>query len=179
MVVIPSGSVQVAGWVPASCQPACSYRAMAGSEPSHSATPGGHHAAGGDPAAGIVRPSGRVAAGLVHAAQHGDARGQVPGWAGPDQHASSRRVRRVPRTRARDPRPGALRRAAGARAAAGLPALAHNRLPDLVSDYLCLLQGDVSLLAAAQAQDGASGFLTRAEPYSNGASHPGRLTVHP
>ena len=34
---------------------------------------------------------------------------------------------------------------------AGLPALAHNRLLNLVSDYLCLLHGDVSLLAAAQA----------------------------
>ena len=30
-----------------------------------------------------------------------------------------------------------------------LPALAYNRLLDLVSDYLCLFQGDVSLLTAA------------------------------
>ena len=30
-----------------------------------------------------------------------------------------------------------------------LPALAYNRLLDLVSDYLCLLHGDVSLLARA------------------------------
>jgi hypothetical protein len=29
---------------------------------------------------------------------------------------------------------------------ARLPPLTHNRLRDLVSDYLCLLQGDVSLL---------------------------------
>ena len=42
---------------------------------------------------------------------------------------------------------------------ARLVALAGNRLLDLVSDYLCLLQGDVSLLAAAQAQDGASRVL--------------------
>jgi hypothetical protein len=42
---------------------------------------------------------------------------------------------------------------------ARLPALTHNRLLDLVSDYLCLLQGDVSLLAAAQAQDGAGWIL--------------------
>ena len=187
--VLPSGSTQVAGWVPASCQPACSYRAMAGRasattsrtgwrpwatalsaaasqgagqaqaperrvdiEPGDAAQglsgqtrgpeqavephaadegdmagdgtvelgdPGGHHAAGGDPAAGIVRPAGRVAAGLVHPAQRGDARGQVRGRAGPDWHVSSRRVRRAPRTGPGHPRPGNPRRAAGARAGVG------------------------------------------------------------
>ena len=44
---------------------------------------------------------------------------------------------------------------------AGLPSLTHNRLRDLVSDYLCLFQGDMSLLTVAQAEDDTGRSLNR------------------
>src|SRR5690242_7401541 len=50
--------------------------------------PGGHHAPGGDPGGGVVRPAGRIAAGLVHPAQAGHAGREVRGLPGPDWHAA-------------------------------------------------------------------------------------------
>src|SRR6266516_849737 len=56
---------------------------------------------------------------------------------------------------------------------ARLPPLAHNRLLNLVSDYLCLLQGDVSLLTDGTDRGRRrSGPFNRPEPYSNGTGHP-------
>ena len=47
---------------------------------------------------------------------------------------------------------------------AGLPALAYNRLLNLVSDYLCLFQRDASLVAAATTGDDAGRIVRSAGP---------------